>query len=139
MHTFTSSSLPCRKLLIYIVVLFSSACAVAQEPAIINDQSATFTKFRPGHYIQMHISRKYSPYERNKLRLQFIDEHKDQPGLKGFMAHYEWKVLEPRKNRYVLDNIVSILKALEGTDRNFAIYVRDRNFGSQCKEPPVQE
>lgn len=97
------------------------------------------TKYHPGHYVFTQISRGYPPSERNQRRIGFIKAHMDEPGIRGFMSHMEWRVLEPKRGKYNLQPIADILETLEGTDKYFALYIRDRNFGKDCKFAPVPE
>ncbi len=95
------------------------------------------TKFHPGHYLMTQISRAYTPRERQRKRIELIEKHLYNPDIRGFLSHFEWKVLEPEKNRYELQNIEQILKLLEGSDKYFGIYIRDRNFSKDCVKAPV--
>ncbi|MDO6460050.1 hypothetical protein Q4485_05025 [Granulosicoccaceae sp. 1_MG-2023] len=95
------------------------------------------TKFHPGHYVFTQISRSYPPAERNARRISFIQAYLDEPAIRGFVAHMEWRVLEPEQGKYNLQPVADILRTLEGTDKQFGLYIRDRNFGGDCKSAPV--
>ena len=97
------------------------------------------TKFNPGHYVFMSISRGHDIEERNRLRLEFIERYIDDPHIKGFIGSYDWQYLEPEKDAYDFDNIEEILERLEGTGKHFGVYLKDRTFNSDCTKPPVPD
>ncbi len=58
------------------------------------------TKFHPGNYVFIDISRRYNKNERAKRRIAFIKNHINDPELKGFIATMDWRYLEPTKDNY---------------------------------------
>ncbi|MCB1755696.1 MAG: hypothetical protein KDJ38_09250 [Gammaproteobacteria bacterium] len=121
-----------------MLVILSGQAACAKDfhnhPGLENVEG---TKFHPGHYVFTSVSRGYPPRERNIKRLDIIETYLDNPDIRGFMSSYEWRELETRKDKYTLDAIAAILTTLEGTDKRFIVYVRDRDFGKTCKKAPV--
>ena len=127
-----------RSAVLVSLVMLLTACFQTgrSDPLRIDVQG---TKYHPGHYVFTQISRAYPPDERNRRRIGFIRAYLDEPLIRGFMSHMEWRVLEPKRGQYNLKPIADILKTLEGTDKYFALYIRDRNFGKDCKYAPVPE
>lgn len=114
-----------------------TACALTVPELEPKEKTRSGTKFHPGHYVMTSISRAYLPEERSRRRLAFIKDHLDNEQIRGFMSHFEWKVLEPERGRYNLKPIADILESLEGSDKHLAIYLRDRNFSRNCNKAPV--
>ena len=123
--------------LVFLAIWLTAGIACAAPTVLKSGDYQEGTKFHPGHYVMTTISRSYSPRERNLRRIAYIKEHLDEPRIRGFMSHFEWKVLEPERGRYNLTPIADILKTLEGSDKYLVIYLRDRNFGKKCTKPPV--
>ncbi len=97
------------------------------------------TKFNPGNYVFMSISRRYSKDERARRRIEFVKRYINNPNLKGFIGTYDWRYLEPSKDNYDFSNIREILKLLKGSGKHFGIYLKDRKFSSSCTKPPVPD
>ena len=87
----------------------------------------------------MNISRGYSKSERERRRIDFVNRYINDSRLKGFIGTYDWRNLEPSKGNYDFDNIREILRMLEGTDKQFGIYLKERKFNSSCTKPPVPD
>ena len=71
--------------------------------------------------------------------MAFVKRYMDEPYLKGFIGTYDWRNLETSKGVYDFDNIREILEMLEGTDKQFGIYLKERHFNSSCTKPPVPD
>ncbi len=127
-----------KRLLAFVIfAMFLVSGTACGSISVKTESESIGTRFHPGHYVMTSISRSHPPAERSLKRIKFIKHHLADPEIRGFMSHFEWKVLEPERDQYNLKPIGDILRVLEGSDKYLAIYLRDRNFGKECTKPPV--